>query len=224
MEHEANPWVFFGMAMIVAVVLALVSILSTRRLQKIPSSRLQNLLEISVSALNNYTVSIIGHGGEKYTPFIGTLFIYILCMNLLGLVPAFKSPTSNLTITASLAIVVFIYYNYAGIRTTGFKAWGKHLLGEPIWLAWLMFPIHVIGELARPLSLAIRLYGNIYGEETVIAILAGMSLVVIPRVIAVPYQLPMMLFGVFTAFVQALVFSSLTAIYIGLAVSGHEEH
>jgi len=212
------------MAMLVAAVLALVSILSTRRLQKIPASRLQNLLELSVSALNNYTVSIIGHGGEKYTPFIGTLFIYILFMNLLGLIPALKSPTSNLTITASLAIVVFIYYNYAGIRTTGIKAWFKHLLGEPIWLCWLMFPIHVIGELARPLSLAIRLYGNIFGEETVIAILAAMSLVIIPHVIAVPYQLPMMLFGVFTAFVQALVFSSLTAIYIGLAAAGHEEH
>ena len=222
MEHEASPWVFFGMAMFVAAVLALVSILSTRHLRKIPITRMQNLLELSVSALKNYTVSIIGPGGEKHTSFIGTLFIYILCMNLLGLIPAFKSPTSNLTITASLAIVVFIYYNYAGIRATGLKAWWKHLMGEPVWLFPLMLPIHIIGELARPLSLAVRLYGNIFGEETVIAILAAMSFVVIPHVIAVPYQLPLMIFGVFTAFVQALVFSSLAAIYIGLAVANHE--
>ena len=221
--HEASPWILFWMACIVIVVLSLVAILSTRRLERIPTTRKQNFLELIVSALNNFVTGIIPHG-EKHTPFIGTLFIYILCMNLLGLVPAFKSPTSSLSITASLGIIVFIYYNVAGIRETGFKAWIKHLMGDPIWLAPLMFPIHVIGELARPLSLAIRLFGNIFGEETVIAILAGMSIMIVPHVIAIPYQFPMMLFGVFTAFVQALVFSMLSAIYISVAVAGHEEH
>lgn len=227
MEHgtEASPWLFFAMAGVVIVALSLFAILSTRRLQRIPTSHRQSFLELIVLSLNNFVVDIIGPGGEKYTPFIGTLFIFVLCMNLLGLVPFFKSPTSNLSITISLALVVFVFYNYAGIREAGFKAWFMHLLGEPIWLAPLMFPIHVIGELARPLSLSIRLYGNIFGEETVLAILASMTFVIVKYVIAVPTQFPMMLFAVFTAFVQALVFSMLSAIYISVAVSNkHEEH
>jgi F-type H+-transporting ATPase subunit a len=224
LEHEVSPWILFAMSVIVIIALSLFAILSTRKLQKLPASRNQCFVEIIVEALDNFVVGIIGPKGGKYTPFIGTLFIYILCMNLLGLIPGFKSPTSDLSITASLAIVVFIVYNAAGIIETGFKAWGKHLLGEPIWLAPLMFPIHVIGELARPLSLSIRLFGNIFGEETVIAILAGMSFVVIRHFVVIPYQFPMMIFGVFTGLVQALVFSMLSAIYISVAVNVHEEH
>ena len=222
--HETSPWVLFGMACIVIVALSIFAILSTRRLKKIPTSHTQTFAELIVSALNNFVIGIIGPKGAKYTPFIGTLFLYVLCMNLLGNIPGFKSPTSSLAVTASLAIVVFIFYNTAGIIETGIGPWFKHLLGEPIWLCPLMFPIHVIGEIARPISLAIRLFGNIFGEETVIAILAGMSFVVIPHVISIPYQFPMMLFGVFTALVQALVFSMLTAIYISQAVHAADHH
>ena len=227
MEHgtEASPWLFFGFASLVAVGLALFSIISTRKLEKVPTSRRQTFLEVAILALNNFVVDTIGPGGEKYTPFVGTLFIFILCMNLLGLIPFLKSPTSNLSITAGLALVVFVFYNYAGIREAGLKAWFMHLLGEPLWLAPLMFPIHVVGELARPLSLAIRLYGNIFGEETVIAMLATMTFFIIPKLVAFPTQFPMLLFAIFTAFVQALVFSVLTSIYISIAISSaHHEH
>jgi F-type H+-transporting ATPase subunit a len=227
LEHgtEASPWLFFGFASLVAVGLALFSIISTRKLEKVPTSRRQTFLEVAILALNNFVVDTIGPGGEKYTPFVGTLFIFILCMNLLGLIPFLKSPTSNLSITAGLALVVFVFYNYAGIREAGLKAWFMHLLGEPLWLAPLMFPIHVVGELARPLSLAIRLYGNIFGEETVIAMLATMTFFIIPKLVAFPTQFPMLLFAIFTAFVQALVFSVLTSIYISIAISSaHHEH
>ena len=224
MESEASPWLLFGMSALVIVVLAAFSVLATRRLATIPSSRLQNLVELVVSSLNGFVVGIIGPKGEKYTPFVGTLFIYIFALNLLGLVPGFKSPTSGLSITIGLALVVFVVYNVAGIREVGAGPYLKHLAGEPIWLAWLMLPIHIIGELARPLSLSIRLFGNIFGEETVLMILAGMTYVIIPYVVAIPTQFPIMLFDVFIAFVQALVFSMLTAIYISVAITGHEEH
>lgn len=224
MESEASPWLLFGMSALVIVVLAAFSVLATRRLATIPSSRLQNLVELVVSSLNDFVVGIIGPKGEKYTPFVGTLFIYILAMNLLGLVPGFKAPTSGLSITIGLAIVVFVVYNVAGVREVGVGPYLKHLAGEPIWLAWLMLPIHIIGELARPLSLSVRLFGNIFGEETVLMILAGMTYVIIPYVVAIPTQFPIMLFDVFIAFVQALVFSMLTAIYISVAITGHEEH
>ncbi len=216
------------MSVLVIVVLAVVSILGTRRLSKIPTTRSQGMLELIVSSLNNFVVGIIGPGGEKYTPFIGTLFIYILTMNLLGLVPGFKAPTSGLSITVALALIVFAMYNYYGIKESGFVPYMKHLIGEPLWLAPLMFPIHVIGELARPLSLSIRLFGNVFGEETILVILAGMSFALIKYhgipVVTVPVQFPLMVFAVFTSFVQALVFSMLTTIYISIAVAGHEEH
>jgi F-type H+-transporting ATPase subunit a len=223
-EHEASPWLLFGMSAFVAVILALFGILSTRRLEKLPTRRVQSVAEFIVESLNNFVVGIIGPKGSKYTPFIGSLFLYILMMNLLGLIPMFKSPTSGLSITISLALVVFVVYNYAGIREVGFIPYLKHLAGEPVWLAPLMLPIHVIGELARPLSLSIRLFGNIFGEETVLAILAGLTFVIIPYVVAIPTQFPMMLFAIFTSFVQALVFTMLTTIYISVAISSHEGH
>jgi F-type H+-transporting ATPase subunit a len=222
--QEVSPWILLGMAGIVALALMIFAFAATGRLEKIPTTPLQGFAELVVSSLNNYVVGIVGPDGGKYTPFIGTLFVYILGMNLLGLIPGLHSPTSNLSITASVALVVFVYYNYVSIKVRGAKAWFMHLLGEPLWLCWLMFPIHVIGELARPLSLAIRLYGNIFGEETVMMVLAGMSLVIIPYFIAIPSQLLMMFFGVFTAFVQSLVFISLTAIYLGIGIADHEEH
>jgi len=214
----------FGTAALVAILLAVTAFFSTRRLKKIPTSRSQNFIEFVVEALDNFVVGIIGPKGRKYTPFFGSLFIFILCMNLIGLIPPFKSPTSNWSITAGLALIVYFTYNISGIVETGFKRWFMHLVGEPVWLAPLMLPIHVIGDIARPLSLSIRLFGNIFGEETVLVVLAGMSRMLVPYFVAVPYQFPMAIFAIFTSFVQALVFSMLTAIYISIAVADHTEH
>jgi F-type H+-transporting ATPase subunit a len=233
LEAEASPWLLFGMSGIVIIALTIFAILATRRLSKVPESRFQNFVELIVSSLNNFVVGIIGPGGEKYTPFIGTIFIYVLVMNLLGLVPGFKAPTSNLSTTIALALIVFVTYNYYSIRAIGILGWVMHLLGNPQsvveWcLVPLMFPIHVIGELARPLSLSVRLFGNIFGEETILVILAGMSVVLLryhhTPVLTIPVQFPMMVFAVFTSFVQALVFAMLTTIYIAIGVAGHEEH
>jgi len=228
LEQEGSPWLLLAMSGFVILALAVISILATRRLQKIPQTTTQGLVELVVSSLNNFVVGIIGPGGERYTPFIGTIFIYVLSMNLLGLIPGFKAPTSNLSITIAMALTVFVMYNYYGIREVGALKYLKHLLGEPLWLAPLMLPIHIIGELARPLSLSIRLFGNIFGEETILVILAGMSFALwrihgIP-VVALPYQFPMMVFAVFTSFVQALVFTMLSTIYISIAVSHEEAH
>lgn len=213
-----------AMAGMVALALSVFAIVSTRKLRLIPESKLQTLLEFVVGSLDSFVEGIIGPQGRKYTPFIGTLFIYILAMNLLGLIPPFKSPTANLSITASLALVVFFAYNYAAIREVGVKSWARHLMGEPIWLAPLMLPIHLIGELARPVSLSIRLFGNMFGEETVLIILAGMTVVVVPYLIAIPTQFPIMVFDIFISVVQALVFAMLSAIYISLAIADHAEH
>lgn len=222
--EEVSPWLLLAMSGLVIVALGIFAIVATRRLERIPRTRLQSFVEMLVSSLNNLGTDTIGPGGEKYTPFIGTVFVYILAANLLGLIPPFKSPTSNLSIIFPVAVMVFVMYNYYGIRKVGIVRYLKHLTGEPIWLAPLMLPVHLISELARPFSLSIRLFGNIFGEETILAVLAGMTFVLIKYVVAIPTQFPVMLLALLTAFIQALVFTILTTVYISLAVSANEEY
>lgn len=208
---------------LVIIGLSALAILATRQMERIPSG-LQNAMEWVYSALDGFTRNIIGSDkGSKFTPIIGTTFIFILTMNLFGLIPGFISPTANINTTVALALSAFFIVQYFGIREAGLKNYVMHFLGEPIWLAPLMLPLHIIGELARPLSLSIRLFGNIFGEDMVIAILILIVIQVLGKLL-IPIQFPMLLFAVFTSFVQALVFSMLTSIYIAVALGDHSEH
>jgi F-type H+-transporting ATPase subunit a len=211
------------MSWIVIIVLSLIAYFGTRRLRKIPGP-FQNALELVVSGLFNFIEGIIGPGGRRYAPFIATLFIYILFNNLLGIIPGFRSPTSGLNMTIALALAAFAYVQYQAIRVNGLWGYIKHFWGDPWWLGPLMFPIHIIGELAKPLSLSIRLFGNIFGEDKIIVILAGMSLYVFkPWIKVIPIQFPMMAFAVFTSFIQALIFTVLTAGYLTVLISHEHE-
>lgn len=210
------------MSWLVVLLLAVVSYLATRRMKQIPTG-LQNALEMVVTALDSFVRGIIGPEGGQFTALIGTVFLYILAMNLLGLIPGLKSPTSNLNTTAALGVSAFFLVQYHTIRISGPKRYCLHFVGDPWWLAPLNIPIHLIGELARPLSLSLRLYGNIFGEDMVIIILAGMAASLLPWFMPIPFQFPMLLFGIFTSFVQALVFSMLFSVYIAVGIT-HEEH
>jgi F-type H+-transporting ATPase subunit a len=213
------------MSWIVIAALAILAYLGTRRMRKVPGP-LQNVLEMTVSSLFNFIESVIGPGSRKYCPFVATLFLYILVMNVMGVIPGFKSPTSGLNMTVALALCAFFYVQYSAIRANGLWGYIKHMTGEPIWLAPLMLPIHLIGELAKPLSLSIRLFGNIFGEDKIIVILAGLvALSHMPVVKYIPIQFPMLLFAVFTSVIQALIFTVLTAAYITIMVAhGDESH
>lgn len=205
-------------SLLTAGVLVVVAILLTRNLKMIPS-RTQVVLEFIVQGLDGLTAGLIGPTSRKYLPLVGTLFIYIFLMNLSGLIPGGISPTSSATVTAGLAVSVFLYVQYLGIRENGIGGYLKHFAGEPWWLAPLNFPIHVIGELARPVSLTLRLFGNIFGEDLAIAILMTLSLAFYP------IQFAVTALAVFTSFVQALVFCMLTCVYIASAtVHEHDEH
>ena len=221
---EGNPWALVWMSWIVIVFLSIIAYLGTRKRSKTPGT-LQNLLEMAVSGLLDFVEGVIGPGGRKYAPFIATLFLYILCMNLLGIIPGFKSPTSGLNMTVSLALCSFAYVQFQAIRHNGALNYLKHFWGDPWWLGFLMFPIHVIGELAKPLSLSIRLFGNIFGEDKIIVILAAMSPYIGKAIWLryVPLQFPMLAFAVFTSFIQALIFMVLTAGYLAVLVSHGEE-
>lgn len=214
------------------VVLTLVAILITRSLRKREITRGQALGELTAEAFVGFVEGIMGPNSRRYVPLIGSLFIFILAMNLLGIVPGFISPTASLNTTIALAVCVFLIVQYEGIRAHGMKHYLMHFVGDPWWMGFIMFPLHVIGELAKPLSLALRLAGNVFAEDAVILILASLSpfLYMILRaewaqnIPLFPTQIVILPLMIFFGSIQALVFSMLSAIYIAVMVGeGHEE-
>ncbi len=209
---------------LVILILCTIAIVGGRSLRLRNPSRFQMFLEFVVTSLDNFVRGIVGNEARVLTPIIGTVFIYILSLSWFGLIPGFMAPTSDPNTTISLAIMAFFLVQFYAIMRVGLKSYVMHFVGEPVWLAPLMVPLHIIGELARPLSLSIRLFGNIFGEETVIAVFVLIATSVLGKLFWLPIQFPMILFAIFGGFVQALVFSMLVSIYIAVALSGHEEH
>lgn len=215
--------VFTALTIAVIIIFTLISV---RRMNKVPG-KLQSIFEVGVELLNGLLTAFIGPEGPKYLPFLGSIFIYILFMNLMGLIPGMKSPTMTLSTTFALGISTFLYVQAAGIRAQGLGGYLKHFAGEVLWLAPLMFVIHIMGELVKPCSLSLRLFGNIYGEDNVIAVLTSMSdgiMTSLGGVVPIPVQFPMAAFAVFTSFLQAFIFTALACIYIATLSEHHEEH
>ncbi|MBI2901950.1 MAG: F0F1 ATP synthase subunit A [Planctomycetes bacterium] len=205
-----------GFSILAAVVLVLCSFLATRRYERVPRG-IQNLMEYAVELLRSLVRGLVGPLGDRYLPFLGTIFLFIFVMNLLGLIPAFRSPTMTLSTTAALGITTFVMVQAYAIRATGVVQYAKHFAGDVWWLAILMVPLEIVGELARPVSLSLRLYGNIFGEDSVIEKLMELGGYI-------PVQLPILFLGLLTCFLQAFVFTCLASIYIGQKVAHHEEH
>ncbi|MCE9583365.1 MAG: F0F1 ATP synthase subunit A, partial [Planctomycetes bacterium] len=200
--------------------LVLIVFLGRSRLDKIPG-KLQNVLEWAVESLRGLTTDLLGPQGPKYLPLMGTLFLYIFFANLIGLVPGMKSPTMTVSTTLALGITTFLSVQAIAIKVNGVVGYLKHFMGDILALAPLMFVIHIFGEIAKPMSLSLRLFGNIYGEDNITAVLLKMGY---PAWI--PVHLPMLAFGIFTAFLQAFIFTSLSCIYVqGFTEhAGHDEH
>jgi F-type H+-transporting ATPase subunit a len=203
-------------------ILVVMGVSGTRALKPVPGP-LQNFVEVVIEAFDGLLDQMIGKQGRQFLPLIGTAGLFILASNLLGNIPGFQPPTANLNTTVALAVTVFLAYNYFGIRKHGFLNYLKHFCGPVWWLAPLMFPIEFIGHLARPVSLSIRLFGNIFGEESVIVLLLALVWLVMPYAIWLAIMLPLSLF---TAVVQTFIFIMLSMVYIAGAVEdGHgEEH
>ncbi len=207
---------------LVMAVLVVLGALGTRALRPVPGP-LQNVAEVVIEAFGGLLDQMIGRQGRQFLPFIGTAGLFILTSNLLGNIPGFTPPTANWNTTVALALTVFLYYNWCGIRKHGPLNYLKHFCGPVWWLAPLMFPIEFIGHLARPVSLSIRLFGNMFGEESVITLLLSLIWLVMPYLIWLGVMLPLSLF---TAAVQTFIFIMLSMVYIAGAVEeGHgEEH
>jgi F-type H+-transporting ATPase subunit a len=206
-------------SLLTALTIGIVAVLLTRRLRRVPT-RTQAALELIYEGLHSFVRDLIGPHYRRYFPLVATLFFYIVFMNWAGLIPGWISPTANINVTAGLAVSIVLFVQYEGIRANGFIGYLKHFAGEPWWLAPMNFPLHIIGEAARVLSLTLRLFGNIFGEDVVIVILLFLGVMFTGFL---PFQAPMVLFAVFTGFVQALVFTILTCIYLSLATS-HAHH
>ena len=231
---------------IVIALVSLVFFLASRRITQVPG-KLQTACEAIVEGLDNFVCGILGPRGKKYTPFLGTLFIYIWTMNLIGLVPLMKAPTSSSllmkiglitipipTVTAALAIIVFFYVQSIGIKEQGILGYLDHMAGTPrdvfgYVLMPLMFVIHLIGEFAKPLSLMFRLYGNVWGEDVLLAVFMSLGigmLAFLPIPAAAPLQFPFLLLAMVTGTIQAFVFTLLSTVYIAMMLPHEhkEEH
>lgn len=205
-----------GFSMLTALVLMLAAFLATRSYSRVPRG-IQNLMEWVVGLLRNFVKGMIGETADKYLPYLGTTFLFIFLMNIIGLIPMFRSPTMTLSTTAALGITTFLVVQIYAVRATGVVAYVKHFMGPVAWLAPLMLALEIVSELARPVSLSLRLFGNIMGEDTVIETLMGMGH-------GLPIQLPIVFLAVLTSFVQAFVFTCLASIYIGTKVAHDEPH
>jgi F-type H+-transporting ATPase subunit a len=200
--------------------------------RKMIPGKLQNLLELCVEGMFNFISTILGKDAVKYTPFLGTLFFYILINNLWGIIPGGHSPSTSINITTSLAIMVFLYSQYTGITRLGVVGWLDHLAGQPRniigWvLVPLLLPIHVVGEIAKPASLALRLFGNITGEDILVAAFVGLGLMVLSGLhspVGLPLNIPFIFLGILLSTIQALVFTLLSTIYILLMLPHVEGH
>ncbi len=227
LEHYHDPlfgitledWIPTIMCILVGFVLVGFSLWSTRRMEKIPRGS-QAFAEIVVEGLYNFLGEMLGPYTRRYLGFLGTLFLYILLMNLMGLIPLLHSPTNRINITLSMALPVFVFYNFEAIRIRGLKYF-KHF-AEPLFMAPLMLPIHLIGEFVRPISLSVRLFGNLTGEDLTIALLVIMTPFLF-GFIPVPVHLIMVLMALLFSTIQATIFTLLSTIYLSEAIGAQGE-
>ena len=198
-----NTWIMI-------VVLALASFWIGKSF-KVRPGMIQNAVEWLVRAIEGIISKNIGvDNSQSFLPLIAGLAIFIGVANLLGLIPGLRSPTPDINTPLAMALIVFFSVPYFGIKTKGFFGYIKHYF-EPI---FLMLPIEITSELAHTLSLSFRLFGNIMGEEIIIAILFMIAPFIVP--------VPMMLFSIFTGVLQAYIFTLLACVYIGGAVKAHQ--
>ncbi len=206
-------WVVIG-------VLILASVIATRNLQRVPGG-FQNFMEYALEFVQGIAKDQIGvKHYREWVPFVGSLFLFIFVSNWLGALVPWKvielpegelaAPTSDINTTVALALIVSVSYFYAGFKQRGLEYFSKYVQGSPF-----LLPLWVLEDFTKPLSLSFRLFGNILADELVVAVLVLLVPLFVP--------LPAMLLGLFTSAIQALIFATLAASYIGEAIEGHGE-
>ncbi len=223
-----------------ALVLMLLLVNVANRRTRVPG-RLQMAVEIVMGGLYGLFRTVLGENARSYTPYLGTLFLFILFNNLGGIIPLGHSSTSALNTTAALGLCTFLYVQGIALKENGIRGYLFHMAGSPgsgaEWgMVPLMFILHLVGEFIKPVSLSLRLFGNIFGEDTLIATMVGLGVLLvnviihafapeIQTIIGIPFQVPFLFLALMTSTIQALVFTLLSTIYIALMLPHeHEEH
>jgi len=211
----AHPWPdsIVVEILVVAIIIFLFAMLRARLSVEKPG-KLQMTFETLYNFVSGQTHDSVDHGAAKYVSFFGTLFVFILFMNLIGIIPGVESPTMTPAVPLGLAVSVFLYYNWMGFRAQGVGKYLAHFAGPIWWMAPLMIPIEIISHLARPLSLTVRLYANMFAGEMVTVTFLSLTFFAVPVIF--------MGLHLFVAFLQAFIFMLLAMIYVGGAVA--EEH
>jgi F-type H+-transporting ATPase subunit a len=207
--HFAHSYPYIVYTWVVMIILIVLGFLASKGASLVPT-KVQNVMEIIISALEEFTIDITGEEGRWLFPLLGTVFLYIFTCNIIGLIPGFYPPTASLNTTLSCALIVVLFTHVIGIKYHGVK-YIKHFLGPVWWMVPLIFPIELIGHLARILSLSFRLMGNMMGHELVAGILFALA-----GLFFAP--LPIMVLGIFVALVQAFVFYLLSVMYFTGAI------
>jgi F-type H+-transporting ATPase subunit a len=213
-KDPSHPWTNWMVCEILVVLLIVVLFAALRRRLSVHTpGKLQHTMELTYEFVHASADEVVGQAGARYLPFFGTIFLFILLMNLIGLIPGFESPTMHPMVPLGLAVAAFAFYHYAGIRAHGF-GYIKQFLGPFWWLAGLMLPIELISHLARPLSLTVRLFANMFAGEQVYSTFVTLTKIIIP-VIFIGLHF-------FVSFLQAYIFMLLAMVYVGGAVAKEE--
>ncbi|EQB40716.1 F0F1 ATP synthase subunit A [Sulfurimonas hongkongensis] len=213
-SHD-KTFIYMTHMLLAAGLAILLARVAMSNLQLVPKGT-QNLMEAYISGVLQMGKDVMGaENARRYVPLIATIGLFVLIANLIGIVPGFEAPTAFLELPLTLAIVVFVYYNYEGIRRQGVIKYFKHFMGPVWWLYWLMFPIEIVSHFSRLISLSFRLFGNVKGDDMFLMVILMLA----------PWLLPMIPFALLTfmAFLQAFIFMMLTTVYIGSAIAV-EEH
>ena len=214
---HGQEWIILSHYVLVIGIIFLLARAATKKLQLVPTGS-QNIMEAFVGGIVAMGADTMGEKNARvYMPLIGSLALVIFVSNMIGVIPGFEAPTSNINFTLSLALIVFVYYNYLGIKKNGFINYFKHFMGPMPALAPLMFPIEIISHLSRIISLSFRLFGSIRGDDMFLMVL----LMLVPWILPLPGFFMLTAFG----FLQAFIFSILTYVYIaGSIMMEHEDH
>jgi len=198
--------------MLLSAGLALILVRSAMsNLQLVPKGA-QNFMEAYINGVLQMGTDVMGkENARRFVPLIATIGLFVAIANLIGVIPGFEAPTAFLEFALTLALTVFVYYNYVGIKEQGVVKYFKHFLGPVWWLYWLMFPIEIVSHFSRLVSLSFRLFGNVKGDDMFLMVILMLA----------PWLLPMIPFALLTfmAFLQAFIFMMLTTVYIGSAIA-----
>jgi len=213
---ENHSFMLVAHVLLTTVIVLCIAKFATSSMQIVPRG-VQNVAEIYLSGVVAMGRDVIGEKlARHYLPLVATIGLFVFVANMIGIIPGFESPTANINVTLALALIVFVYYNFEGIRKNGVIAYFAHFMGPEKLLAPLMFPIEIVSHISRIVSLSFRLFGNIKGDDLFLAVMLMLAPVVAPLA---PYALL-----TFSGFLQAFIFMILTYVYLAGAVLIHEEH